>query len=71
MSKSVLQIEDKHEQTCLVDTENESKSWTKMDLLLLVFGSLIHLGDGVEIYLPGKLFKWIYTVELLQIEMIG
>ncbi|XP_063687105.1 multidrug resistance protein MdtL-like [Bolinopsis microptera] len=53
MSKSVLQIEDEHEQSCLVKKENESKSWTKIDLLLLVFGSLIHLGDGVEIYLPG------------------
>ena len=33
-------------------TKNE-KSWTKKDLLLLVFGSLISLGDGVQIYLPG------------------
>ena len=35
----------------LVDRE---KSWTRMDKLLLVFGVVVNLGDGVEIYLPGS-----------------
>ena len=29
-------------------------SWTTMDKILLLFGVLINLGDGVEIYLPGS-----------------
>ena len=33
---------------------DRKKSWTRMDKLLLVFGVVINLGDGVEIYLPGS-----------------
>ena len=32
---------------------NREESWTRMDKLLLVFGVVVNLGDGVEIYLPG------------------
>jgi len=39
-----------HEIDSLVKRE---ESWTRMDKLLLVFGVVVNLGDGVEIYLPG------------------
>ena len=39
-----------HETDSLVKQE---ESWTRMDKLLLVFGVVVNLGDGVEIYLPG------------------
>ena len=39
-----------HETDSLVKLE---ESWTRMDRLLLVFGVVVNLGDGVEIYLPG------------------
>ena len=32
---------------------NQQKDWTRMDKLLLVFGVLMNIGDGVEMYLPG------------------
>ena len=28
-------------------------TWTKTDWILLLFGLLINIGDGIEIYLPG------------------
>lgn len=28
--------------------------WTRSDKLMLVFGVLVNLGDGVEFYLPGS-----------------
>ncbi|KAL5247230.1 hypothetical protein ACHWQZ_G019177 [Mnemiopsis leidyi] len=34
-------------------TKPNSATWTKMDKLLLTFMTLIHLGDGMEVYLPG------------------
>ena len=40
-----------HEIDSLVKRE---ESWTRMDKLLLVFGVVVNLGDGVEIYLPGS-----------------
>ena len=50
------------ESETLHDEEAEEKhlgrlrnSWEKLDKLLLVFGCLVNLGDGVEVYLPGSL----------------
>ena len=43
---------EESEETRLVRPYN---SWTKMDKLLMVFGFLVHIGDGVEVYLPGSL----------------
>ena len=40
-----------HETDSLVKQE---ESWTRMDKLLLVFGVVVNLGDGAEIYLPGS-----------------
>ena len=40
-----------HETDSLVRRE---RPWTKMDKLLLTFGVVVNLGDGVEIYLPGS-----------------
>ncbi|KAL5272820.1 hypothetical protein ACHWQZ_G000852 [Mnemiopsis leidyi] len=34
-------------------TKTYSATWTKMDKLLLIFMVLMHLGDGIEVYLPG------------------
>ena len=50
-SDTLHDVEDK-EQTSLIKQE---QSWTRMEKLLLVFGVLMNLGDGVEIYLPGAL----------------
>ena len=51
-----LQIdEDNTEKTISGKLQN---SWTKLDKLLLVFGILVNLGDGVELYLPGMLHWW-------------
>ena len=33
---------------------HRERPWTKMDKLLLTFGVVVNLGDGVEIYLPGS-----------------
>ena len=41
-----------YEDTSLVKPHNP---WSKMDKLLMAFGFLVHIGDGVEIYLPGSL----------------
>ena len=37
------------------ESVNDSKSvtWTRLDKILLLFMMLIHLGDGMEVYLPG------------------
>ena len=40
------------EETPLVE---EQRIWTRMDKILAVFGGLINLGHGVEMYLPGTL----------------
>ena len=46
-----IEPETGHETDSLVKLE---ESWTRMDKLLLVFGVVVNLGDGVEIYLPGS-----------------
>ena len=46
----MLEHKDGNETDPLIERE---KSWTRLDKLLLVFGVVINLGDGVEIYLPG------------------
>jgi len=50
-----------HETDSLVKLE---ESWTRMDRLLLVFGVVVNLGDGVEIYLPGSLSNTIISRSL-------
>ena len=47
----MLEHKDGNEIDPLIERE---KSWTRLDKLLLVFGVVINLGDGVEIYLPGS-----------------
>ena len=47
--------EDKIEECEKISLVRPHNSWTKMDKLLMVFGTIVHIGDGVEIYLPGLL----------------
>ena len=51
MSNPDLELDTGHETKPLLHRE---KSWTRMDKLLLVFGVVVNLGDGAEIYLPGS-----------------
>ena len=53
-----------HETDSLVKQE---ESWTRMDKLLLVFGVVVNLGDGVEIYLPG----WSNTITTIPRSLNG
>ena len=45
-----LELEKRNEAEHVIKRE---KLWTRMDKLLLIFGVVVNLGDGVEIYLPG------------------
>jgi hypothetical protein len=40
------------------------KPWTKTDKILLIFGVLINVGDGVEMYLPGSIKFHLLPMEL-------
>ena len=60
VNSDTLHDEEDKEQTSLIKQE---QSWTRMEKILLVFGVLMNLGDGVEIYLPGA-FIHIYKSEL-------
>ena len=37
----------------LIDQDTKRKGWTKQDYILILMGSLISFGDGIELYLPG------------------
>jgi len=60
-----IKIDNEHQQETDVLVERLNlKSWTKLDKLLLVFGVVVNLGDGVEIYLPGSLSNTIISRSL-------
>ena len=44
--------ENLSEQSDLLQIKTKD-TWTKTDWILLLFGLLIYIGDGIEIYLPG------------------
>ena len=46
-----LELDNGNEIDPLIEQET---TWTRMDKLLLVFASVVNLGDGIEIYLPGS-----------------
>ena len=56
VNSDTLHDDEDKEQTSLIKQE---QSWTRMEKILLVFGVLMNLGDGVEIYLPGALHIYI------------
>ena len=58
-----IEIDNEQETDVLVERLN-LKSWTTLDKLLLVFGVVVNLGDGVEIYLPGSLSNTIISRSL-------
>jgi len=65
VSPDLEQIEHDNEQETDVLVERLNlKSWTTLDKLLLVFGVVVNLGDGVEIYLPGSLSNTIISRSL-------
>ena len=50
--------DDSTENHVLIDKEATNEgSWTKQDFLMLIMGLMISFGDGIELYLPGKLLS--------------
>ena len=42
-------------------------TWTKTDWILLLFGLLINIGDGIEIYLPGIYGNLSFEITVLKL----
>ena len=61
VNSETLHDEEDKEQTSLIKQE---QSWTRMEKILLLFGVLMNLGDGVEIYLPGALHIYKYELKI-------